>query len=196
MDKMARPREFDESSVLDAVMDAFWQNGYEATSAQHLVEATGLGRGSLYNAYSNKDGLFEQALQRYNRRTHETVALLSGSAPIKDRVRRLLLSVVEIDRNARKRRGCLATNSAIEVGRDPRFAQLLRQNFRILEAGLERSISAAQSEGQVPSDRDPAVLATYFLNTIQGLRVMTSIMPAGKRAPLIDVIEMSLRALG
>ena len=47
---MARPREFDEDAVLDAVMDTFWHYGYEATSAQDLVQATGLGRGSLLSS--------------------------------------------------------------------------------------------------------------------------------------------------
>jgi len=59
---MGRPREFDEERVLDAVMETFWCQGYEGTSTQDLVDATGLGRGSLYAAYANKDGLFEQAL--------------------------------------------------------------------------------------------------------------------------------------
>ncbi|NYD91216.1 TetR family transcriptional regulator [Sphingomonas melonis] len=44
---MGRPRQFNEDRVLDAVMETFWQRGFDGTSAQHLVDATGLGRGSL-----------------------------------------------------------------------------------------------------------------------------------------------------
>ena len=43
---MARPREFDEGEVLDAVVSTFWSRGFEATSIQDLVEATGLSRAS------------------------------------------------------------------------------------------------------------------------------------------------------
>ncbi|MCG2840617.1 TetR/AcrR family transcriptional regulator [Sandaracinobacter sp. RS1-74] len=46
------------------------------TSAQALVDATGLGRGSLYAAHTNKDGLFEQALLRYRERTRGHVELI------------------------------------------------------------------------------------------------------------------------
>ena len=45
--------------VLDAAMHTFWRKGYEGTSAQDLVDATGLGRGSLYAAYANKHGIFD-----------------------------------------------------------------------------------------------------------------------------------------
>src|SRR4051812_36865181 len=113
---MARPREFDEERVLDAVMETFWRRGYEATSAQDLVDATGLGRGSLYNAYANKEGLFERALQRYQRCTQENLSLLGGDAPIRDRIRRLLSTALNEQPQNRGKRGCLATNTAIEAG--------------------------------------------------------------------------------
>ena len=93
---MARPREFDEDAVLDAVMDTFWHYGYEATSAQDLVQATGLGRGSLYAAYTSKDGLFEQAMLRYNQRSRENVDLLRGPGPVLDCLRTLLVGVVYV----------------------------------------------------------------------------------------------------
>lgn len=41
---------------------AFRSNGYEGTSVDDLVEASGLHRGSLYKAFGSKRGLFVQAL--------------------------------------------------------------------------------------------------------------------------------------
>ncbi len=192
---MPRPREFDEERVLEAVMATFWRRGYEATSAQDLVDATGLGRGSLYNAYSNKEGLFERALQHYQRCTQDNVKLLAGDAPIRDRIRVLLESATTPPPKNRNRRGCLATNSAIESGQRPRIAELVRQNFRLVEVGLERELAKAIATGEITSNREPADLAKYFLMTLQGLRVMASVASAQDRKALSVVIELSLEAL-
>ena len=54
MRPMARPREFDEAAVLDAAMDCFWRNGYEATSVRDLAAHMGITGASLYNAFGGK----------------------------------------------------------------------------------------------------------------------------------------------
>lgn len=82
-----RPREFDDQLVIQAAMDAFWRNGFEATSAQELVDSTGLGRGSLYAAFGSKENLYHEALRRYHRSSiefHEEVFRQPGS--VKDRL--------------------------------------------------------------------------------------------------------------
>lgn len=61
---MARPRNFDESDVIDRAADAFGRLGYAACSVDDLVDATGLQRGSLYKAFGSKRGLFEQVLRK------------------------------------------------------------------------------------------------------------------------------------
>ncbi|MFZ1871698.1 MAG: helix-turn-helix domain-containing protein [Chania sp.] len=48
-------------------MQVFWLNGYEGTSTQELCERTGLGKGSLYNAFGSKKKPYELALQHYQR---------------------------------------------------------------------------------------------------------------------------------
>lgn len=58
-----RTKDFEPDDVADAAMQVFWRRGYAATSVQDLVDGTGLGRGSLYNAFGSKQGLYEAALR-------------------------------------------------------------------------------------------------------------------------------------
>src|SRR5687768_12471033 len=51
-------RQFDEETVLERATEVFWRRGFAATSVDDLVHATGLGRGSLYGAFGNKEALF------------------------------------------------------------------------------------------------------------------------------------------
>src|SRR4051812_16125986 len=61
---MGRQRGFDEGQVLDRSAGAFLRAGYEGTSVEELVGATGLHRGSLYQAFGSKRGLFVNCLRR------------------------------------------------------------------------------------------------------------------------------------
>jgi len=61
---MGRPRGFDEQDVVAAAARLFTRLGYEATSVDDLVGATGLHRGSLYKAFGSKRGIFLAALHR------------------------------------------------------------------------------------------------------------------------------------
>ncbi|HYE53150.1 MAG TPA: TetR/AcrR family transcriptional regulator [Azospirillaceae bacterium] len=192
---MARPREFDEDRVLDAIMDTFWRKGYEGTSAQDLVDATGLGRGSLYAAYASKDGLFEQALVRYHRRAQAHVAQLREPGSPLARLRELMQGIVDADLDAAERRGCLATNSAIEMaGRDPRVAGLVRRNFDILIRGIEETIRRGQAAGEIRAG-DAETLALFVFNAVQGLRVLARTASAADREGLAAVIEQTLAGL-
>lgn len=62
---MGRLRSFDERTVVAAATTAFTALGYEATSVDDLLRATGLHRGSLYQAFGSKRGLFISALRAH-----------------------------------------------------------------------------------------------------------------------------------
>lgn len=60
---MGRKRSFDDDEVLARACKVFLEHGYEGTSIDALVEATGLLRGSLYGAFGSKRGIFVAALR-------------------------------------------------------------------------------------------------------------------------------------
>ena len=114
---MARPRKFQPEAVVEKAMEVFWEKGYAAATPQELGERMGLGRGSLYNTFESKHGLLqEHALRHYL--DHEAVkllALLQRPGPVKQRLRALMLAIIEMDLADPERRGCMAINTAIEL---------------------------------------------------------------------------------
>ena len=113
---MARPREFDEVTALEAAIECFWHRGYEATSVRDLADKMGYPVPSLYNAYGDKRALFVQALEHYlDHSARALIKRLESSLPPKQAIRRFIEEIIERSVNDRERRGCFLINSALEV---------------------------------------------------------------------------------
>ncbi|UZM15822.1 TetR/AcrR family transcriptional regulator [Pseudomonas kielensis] len=192
-----RTKAFNHDEIVDAAMQVFWQLGYSATSIQDLVDATGLSRSSLYNAFENKHGLYAQALRRYHELTARNITLLQEPGPVKELVRRLLMRIVNDELDGSAQRGCLAANAALELaGPDDSITELLAGNFLRLEKALEQALLRGQAEGEIASQKNPRALARFIVNTIQGLRVLSKGSARHQRRQrLLDVLDITLDAL-
>ncbi|MEV6034417.1 TetR/AcrR family transcriptional regulator [Nonomuraea sp. NPDC052116] len=192
---MGRPREFSDRAVVDAAMEVFWEKGYEATSTQDLCERTGLGRGSLYNAFGSKHRLYEEAIRRYAETKAEAqLAMLAEPGSVRARLRDLMLGVIDADMADPGRRGCLALNAATESsGRTEAVAGLVRRQFTDLEQALQRLVEIGQSTGELSSDRPPRQVARAFQSAYYGLRVLAKV--TGDRDALLDVVDGAVAAL-
>ncbi|RSM76286.1 TetR/AcrR family transcriptional regulator [Amycolatopsis sp. WAC 01375] len=192
---MPRPKGFDTTEVLDAAVGTFWRKGYSATSAQDLVDGTGLGRGSLYNTFSGKRQLFSEALRRYEETSATRVEeMLAAPGTIRARIRRVLMDVVddELDSSA-GHRGCLAVNAALELGgMDDEVTARVRHNFERVENAFHAEFAAARQEGEIGEGRDPRALAQFTLAAMYGLRVLGK---TADRQALTQVVETTIQAL-
>jgi TetR/AcrR family transcriptional regulator, transcriptional repressor for nem operon len=193
--RMARPREFDEATALEAAIDCFWQHGYEATSVRDLADKMGISAPSLYNAYGDKHALFVQALERYlDHSTRARIKRLEDSLPPKQAVRRFIAEIIERSVNDRERRGCFLINSALEVApHDSELGALIAERLAEIEAFFYRSIKAAQAEGAVPGDRVAKDIARLLLGVLLGIRVLARSKP--ERALLEGVARPALALL-
>ncbi|MFQ5619326.1 MAG: TetR/AcrR family transcriptional regulator [Rhodospirillales bacterium] len=192
---MARPREFDRDQVVDLAVDVFWRKGFEATSIQDLVEATGLNRGSLYNTFGDKAGLFEAVFGRYMASAPtQPVVAAAETGPPRQVIEEFFARLVELGAADPELRGCLMTNTAAGMAtRDEDVAARVAAAFHDLEDALFRLIERGQETGEIAPWRDSRALARFLVASAQGLRIMARVNR--DRAALEAIADIALSNL-
>ena len=191
---MARPREFDETAVIDRAMQQFWANGYEATSVDDLCAATGLNRSSLYRAFGSKRELLDVALSAYEKSALSRIERLLALHPIREGLRLFLMGLFGERSGEIAQWGCLIGNCAGELAaRDSKAQKRLRRSLLGIEDVLCDAIARAQQNGSFSDRADPRSLAQFLLTQAQGLRLVAKTRPP--RAVLENIVATTLSVL-
>lgn len=169
--RMPRPREFDEDRVILAIRDEFWDKGYAATSMDDLLRVSGLGKGSLYGAFGDKQSLFLRVLRDYDDANLLTLRKrLASAARGIDVVREFVLGLTGDPTGAVARRGCLLANSNAELAAStPDVAAEARRSYDAIATILTEALERAQREGDLDPGTDPAETARAVLIAQLGL---------------------------
>jgi TetR/AcrR family transcriptional regulator, transcriptional repressor for nem operon len=175
---VARPREFDEASVLDAAMNQFWTHGYEATSVRDLANQMGITGASLYNAFGDKRSLYRLALERYLERSVRGRIRAGESLPPIEAIVSFFREVIKISLNDKSQRGCMLVNTALEIGpEEVEFQEFVAKEFLSIEAFFVRCIKAGQNDGSVRKDVRATESAKMLLSVLLGIRVLARSRP-------------------
>lgn len=168
---MGRPRQFDPEQTLDRALDLFWQRGYEATSIQDLVEATGVNRASLYATFGDKHRLFCAVLDRYEDRAGSAlVEALERPGPAREVIAAALEAVVAAQAKAQ---GCLMANSAVErYGRCAETASRVDRSVERLRAAFSAVVARGQREGDISPRHAAPAWGNFLTSVVQGISVM------------------------
>ncbi|ROO89985.1 TetR family transcriptional regulator [Actinocorallia herbida] len=192
---MGRPRQFDSDSAVERAMQVFWRKGYGATTPQDLVDELGIGKGSLYNAFGSKHALFEKALLRYrDSQTEALVAMLEEGGPVKERLRKVLMFLVELDLADPDRRGCMAVNTVAELGESDESAmRLVRRMLDRTEEAFRAVVEEGRRDGEIAADVDARAVGSLLLNTVVGLRLICRSAEGPERPTrVVDALLASL----
>lgn len=191
---MARTKEFDEDEALEAAMNVFWKRGYEGTSIQDLVDATGVQRQSLYDTFGSKHEIFMRSLMRYQASEGSQIATLIQKHP--EGGLSLIRAIFEsyADKAVDDARGCFATNSAAELAAvDLAVAERIRVCSEELRVLFEHCLVQAQRNRKLKTSSSPPALAHFLVNAFVGLRLMSKTRPS--KAMIHDVVSVTLDAL-
>jgi len=167
---MAGVRQFDEREVIATALDVFWGKGLHDATMQDLAAATGVQRGSLYNAYGDKEAIFLRAFDRYAAQFLQTAgnALAQGDAAA--RLQNFFDLIIVNMTSGSPPRGCLTTRTALDATIS---SAAVRQRVQGLLSRLEQLIGKAISSA--PDGRraiDANRLARVVVTFTRGIAVM------------------------
>jgi TetR/AcrR family transcriptional repressor of nem operon len=192
---MARPRRFTENEVVASAREAFAEGGYEGTTLDDLVKATGLGKQSLYNTFGGKRELFLRALAASAADAVAAVdeALAGPDSTPLARIKAQMLKVAMALGDG-SGGGSLVTKAAVELGhRDTDVAGSTQHVFSRLESIYRQCIEDAQRSGEIDPSTDAGALAAFFVAVTRGMEVLANAGAA--RAQLTAVALTSLQVL-
>lgn len=166
---MARPREFDETDVLDRALTAFWEKGYDGTSMEDLVQETGLGRASLYGAFGDKEQLFRRVLDHYIEKVRASEVEPPDDMPPEKALAMLTQRWVLGSCPKEGPKGCFlsvasTTGSVAESLRDT-----VAKAASVREKLLAKVIARGQASGAFRATASPERLAQFLMIMQQGI---------------------------
>ena len=191
---MAAKRNFNSDEAIAQVMDTFWRHGYKGTSLEDLSRATGLRKGSLHNAFGNKEDLFLLALERYAElfdfRPEEA---LNDADPYRA-IERFLNAVIARMSDPTNPRGCLSTYACMEwQDLPPQAAAKVTEELAKQERLLIKIIERGQQEGKLNTQQDARSLARFIIATTRGMAAMHKV--TGDINTVRDIAKCALAVL-
>lgn len=177
---MVGVRQFDEVTVLNAALEVFWRQGLHGTSMLDLAEATGVQRGSLYNAYGGKEELFLLTFDIYARNFLDAASEALNTTDIERALHAVFTVAIRNMVAGSPARGCLTTKTAVELNSTE---PLVRRRLRKLLSDFEDLIRIALST-ESKNQRltlPPSQAAELIVTFTRGLAVMERVHRDPKR---------------
>lgn len=169
---MARPLSFEPDTARKALMNLFWDKGFDGASLQDVESATGLKKQSLYRLFGDKRHMYLAALDCYRHCEMEAAeALVSAPGTARERVGRLFEATIDHAVATGDRRGCFLCNASVDQApHDPETAEMIAAMIEYLKAVIGSALSADQcyrNDAAMAKRRVAHIVSAYF-----GLRVL------------------------
>lgn len=187
--------------ALDAGMRLFLEGGYAATGLKAVLDEAGIPKGSFYHYFPSKRAFAIEAAEQYfeahlaaeGRHLSADDESAQDRSPL-DRLHVYFEALADAQAERGFTGGCLLGGFAQEVaGQDERFRQALDALFERWRALLAGVLADAQTAGEVTSDVEADVLASYVLSAWEGALVQMKAQCS--RAPLDMFLNVTFSAL-
>lgn len=168
-----RPKIFDEEEVIEKATEVFWEKGYEGASADELLAAMGIGKGSFYLAFKGgKKELYIRSLQQFSKKFN--AKFLAALAKSNDQIEFLKASFLQLsdEEESNKNKCCYIGNALVQTpvaDTDTKNVAIqLLESMKPIYAGIIRK---AQQDRVIKTKEDPEVLGGFLLNLWNGINV-------------------------
>ncbi len=194
---MARPKSYNVEEVVERVVYAFWQHGYQALGLRELEHLTGLNQFAIRSEFGGKEGLYLTALELYTER-----AISHAMQPVRDggfrQISVFLTSLVTDGSMTSSKYGCLIVNTGIENARvgSKRLEEAVRRYWHELESSFLVCLQNAIAAEEIDPDIDPEQIAKGLVSAVMGVHAQNRLdqkTDAGMQ--LVDILCSQLKSM-
>jgi AcrR family transcriptional regulator len=193
MEKLAtrgRPREFDTDEALGEALRVFWMKGYEGASLTDLTEAMGITRPSLYAAFGNKETLFRQALDLYEKDKLAYIGEAVEAPTARAVAETLLIGAVDVATGG-ECRGCMGVISSVACQSvEPSIRDDVNARAESARQLIIDRMQQAIDDGDFAVPTNAIAMTRYLLALMQGISVQAQ--SGATRQELMEVAESAL----
>jgi TetR/AcrR family transcriptional repressor of nem operon len=190
-----RPKIFDENQAIEKATEVFRNKGYDTASADELLNAMGIGKGSFYLAFKGgKQELYVKSIEQFSENFYKILSEgIEKSENEIEFIKQFFLSQA-YSTDCEKERGCFLGNSLVQLSeKDAQTKKVSVKIMRNLQQLFSGVIEKAQKNNQIKSTENPENLAWHLTNLWNGIHVTRRI----ESSPQIlkSIIEMNLKLL-
>jgi TetR/AcrR family transcriptional regulator, transcriptional repressor for nem operon len=192
---MPKVKQFNKDKVLEAAASIFHQKGYNGTSIDEILKATGLSRSSLYDSFKDKHSLYLQALEFYKAKenqAYDTVdqKKLNGLQKVEFLFKEVVNHLItHPDGN-----GCLMVNAAAEMSKQcDKTSQVICNNKEHVQELLSGWLIEAEKDHLIKLSKPAKTYGPFLFNALCGLKVLSQ--SGASRSELNNVVKVTLDAL-
>ena len=192
---MPRHKEYDREDVIKSITRLFWERGYTATSMSAIVTKSGLNSASLYKEFGDKESLFQVCLAYFYEKGYQPFIQPLIHTPNITGIQQFLNRAVK-NVHSEEFKGCLLVN-ALDNRRtiSDQSVKLAETYFEKMQLYLEKAIINSQSSGEIPTQKDPKLLANHVICMIKGIAIHGQSQNNKRHAQgIVDLVAHSLTA--
>jgi TetR/AcrR family acrAB operon transcriptional repressor len=161
--------------LLDAALQVFSQQGYQAARLQDIAKAAGVTRGAIYHHFGSKAELFNTLMDEASVQESGAVqaAIAEGGSLVEIMARILSYSLALLEKDRRLRQ--VFELSRVKAGDDPELAEVQRkraEQTEMLVASTATIIAQGIAAGDLRAGLDPDTVARAFIAYQNGVATL------------------------
>lgn len=178
--------------LINAGLDLFLNQGYNATGIQQITDHAGVPKGSFYNHFASKEAFASAVVARYAQNSERAWQQMMATAPQEpvEVIRHVFEQMMQYHERADQPCGCLIGNFAAEIALS---SEACRSSLIAAQSAwrdrLADLIQSAQNAGTVRSDIDAVALSEMTWSVWEGsllrMKIERSIRPVRQSISMI-----------